>query len=85
MDQFWSNKILVLLCEGPKPHNSMISEFVTPWGPLFIDFNIPKCFNEYKTIMETFSTFYFDTYQNLQNRNCRTFETDLEKTGTEKC
>ena len=26
-DQFWSHKILVLLCEGLKPPNSMISGF----------------------------------------------------------
>ena len=30
-DQFGSNKISVLLCEGPKPPNSMISGFVNPY------------------------------------------------------
>ena len=29
LDQLWSNKILVLLCEGPRPPNSMISGFWT--------------------------------------------------------
>ena len=39
---FWSNTISVLFCEGPKSQNSMISRFVDPWEPLFIDLNIPK-------------------------------------------
>ena len=26
-DQFWSNNFSILLCEGPKPPNSMISWF----------------------------------------------------------
>ena len=25
LDQFWSNKVMVFLCEGPKPAKSMIS------------------------------------------------------------
>ena len=33
-DQFWSNKILVLLCEEPKPPNSMISGFFELVGTL---------------------------------------------------
>ena len=32
---FWSDKILVLLCEGPKPNMSMISGFLNPKEPLF--------------------------------------------------
>ena len=39
---FWSNKISALLCAGPKPNISIISGFLTPRGPLFMDFNIPK-------------------------------------------
>ena len=34
---FWSNKMWVLLCEEPQPQNSMISGFLDPWDPLFID------------------------------------------------
>ena len=41
---FWSNKISVLLCEGPNPNISMIYEFVDPWDPLFIGFHIQKYF-----------------------------------------
>ena len=33
-DQFWSNETSVLLCEGPKPQNAMISDFLGPEGPL---------------------------------------------------
>ena len=47
-DQFWSNKTSVLLCEGPKPYNSMISGFLTPREPLSIDLNIQDYFNIYK-------------------------------------
>ena len=42
MEQFWSNNILVLLCDGPKPNISMISGFLSPGEPLFMDLNIPK-------------------------------------------
>ena len=42
--QCWSNKILVLLCEGPQPPNAMIYGFVSPWEPLFMDLGIPKYF-----------------------------------------
>ena len=52
---FWSNEISVLLCEGPKPPNSMISNFLSPGEPLFIDLDIPNYLNEHKKIMETFS------------------------------
>ena len=43
-DQFWFNKIPILLCEGPKPPNYMISGFLDPWEPLSMDLNIPKLF-----------------------------------------
>ena len=36
-DQFWSNKILVLLCQGPKHNVSMISGFVSRKERLFMD------------------------------------------------
>ena len=37
LNQFWSNKILVLLCEGPKLNASRISGVLNPWDPLFMD------------------------------------------------
>ena len=40
MAQFWSNKISILLCEGPKANMSMISGFV--------DFNMPKYVKQYR-------------------------------------
>ena len=46
----WSNKISVLLYEGPKPPNSVISGFVDPWEPLFVDLNIPNSFLKYTNI-----------------------------------
>ena len=52
-DQFWFNKILVLLCEGPKPLISVISVFLTPGGPLFMELNILKYFHKYEKHMET--------------------------------
>ena len=45
LDQIWSNKISVLLCEEPKPNISMISGFLRPGEPLFIEFIIPNYFN----------------------------------------
>ena len=47
-DQFWSNQISVLLLEGPKSPNSMISGFLSPWEPLFIDLDIPKYWKRLK-------------------------------------
>ena len=35
--QFWFIKIPILLCDGPKPNISMISGFLTPGEPLFMD------------------------------------------------
>ena len=58
-DQFRSNKMSVSFCEGPKLPNSMISGFVSPWEPLFIDLNIPKYFAKYKAIEETCRTSIF--------------------------
>ena len=39
-DQFWFNKTSVLFCEGPKPNIFMISGFVRPGGPVFMDLSI---------------------------------------------
>ena len=35
-DQFGSNKISVLFCEGPKPNMSMIYVLLSPGEPLFM-------------------------------------------------
>ena len=43
----------VLLCEGPKPNISMISVFLTPGEPVFMDFNILNSFKKYQKLMET--------------------------------
>ena len=37
LDQFWSNKISVLLLERLKPPHSMISGFLNPGEPVFMD------------------------------------------------
>ena len=42
LDQFWSNQILALSLEKPKPNIFMIAGFFNPGEPLFIDLNIPK-------------------------------------------
>ena len=47
-DQFGYNKMLVLVCEGPKPPSPMISWFLSLGEPLFIDFNTQKCFKNMK-------------------------------------
>ena len=49
LDQFWSNKISALLCEGQKPQNSMISGLLSPGEPLFMDSNIPKYLKDIRT------------------------------------
>ncbi len=41
-DQFWSNKLSILLWKTPQTPNSMISEFSTRGEPLFMDLNIPE-------------------------------------------
>ena len=46
-DQFWSNKNLVLLCEGPKPKMFIYSGFLNPWSFVFMDLNMPKYFTQY--------------------------------------
>ncbi len=53
-NQFWSDKILVLFCEGSKPNISMISGFLPP-GMLINGLDIPTYFKKYKKIMETCS------------------------------
>ena len=39
-DSSWSNKISVLLCEGPKPPNSMICGCLKPRDPFMYGFKI---------------------------------------------
>ena len=64
----WSNNIAVLLCEGPKPPSSMISGFLSPGGPLFMDFNnIPNYSNEYKKIWKRLENSFFNKFENLKN------------------
>ena len=41
---FWSDNFPILLCERPKPNISMISGFLDPQDPLFMDLNIPNSF-----------------------------------------
>ena len=53
LDQFCTNKISVLLCEGAKPNISMISGFLTPGTP-FMDFTTPKYFKTYKKALKHF-------------------------------
>ena len=48
---FWFNTISILLCEGPKPNISMISGFLRPGEPLFMDLNILKYFRNIRTIL----------------------------------
>ena len=47
-DQFRFNKIPILLCDGPKHNISIISGFVNPWSPVFMDLSIPKILRKYK-------------------------------------
>ena len=50
-DQFWSNKISVLLWKSHKPAKSMIYGFVDPWEPVVVDFNLHQnLFWKYKKI-----------------------------------
>ena len=58
-DQFCCDQILVLLCEGPKPNISMISGFLSPGEPLFMDLNTPEYFKTYKKIWKHFGKYYF--------------------------
>ena len=37
-DPFWSNNFPILLLERPKPPNSMVSGFFSPWDPLIYGF-----------------------------------------------
>ena len=59
MDQLWSVQISVLLCEGPKPANSMISGLLTPGEPLFIAFYYTKLLQIIYENMDTFSKIPF--------------------------
>ena len=59
-DQFWCNKISILLHEGPKPNISMISGCLSPGEPLFMDLNILKYFTNCKNKLKTvFGKYYF--------------------------
>ena len=67
---FLSNKILVILCEGPKPNISMISGFLTPGGPLSMDSNIPTYVQKYAKIWKRVRTYYFCKSGNLECWKC---------------
>ena len=72
----WSNKISILLLEGPKPTNSMISGFVSPVDPY-----IPELLQK---IWEIWKPFWKHVFTNLEFGKIKDFGTDLEKTGTKK-
>ena len=57
-DQFWSNQILALLCDGQKPNMSMISGCLTPRKSVFMDLIIPSYFKQYKKILTHFRKYY---------------------------
>ena len=84
-DQFWSIKILVLLCEEPKLPNSMISGVLSPGEPLFVDFILPKWSNEYKKSEgRMFGKYDFHKYASFENGKHQHVGTELEKTGDKK-
>ena len=56
LDQRWSNKILV---RDQNLNISMISGFVSPGEPLFMDLNIPKYFKIYKKLWTHFRRILF--------------------------
>ena len=62
-DQFWSNKISVLLWEGPKPNMSMIYGFVSPGETLFMDLDIPKYLKNIRKCGNLFGS--YDLFVNL--------------------
>ena len=76
---FWCNKISVLSCEGPRAQNSMISGFLDPWEPVFMDVNIPKYFKRYKkSYGRIFEKCYFYKYHKFGDP----FFTFWENVGT---
>ena len=65
-------KMSDLLCEGPKPQNAMISRFVTPGEPLFIDLNYTKMLHKYEKDMDTISN--NNLFINIRFLQIKTFE-----------
>ena len=63
-DQFWSNKISMLLCERPKLTISMFSGVLSPWEPVFVDLDIPN--NTCKTIRKSVGTLKNNIVINLK-------------------
>ena len=61
LNQCGSNKMSVLLCEGPKPNISMISGFVSPGEPLFMSYGLKytKILQKYKESLEKFPNICF--------------------------
>ena len=65
MDQFWFNKISILLCEGPKPNISMISGFCEPLEPRIYGFYHAK-------ILQNISAKYMEPFQKILILHIRT-------------
>ena len=53
---FWSTRISVLSCEGPKPNISMISGFLNPWSPVFMVYYSKNTSKNIRKYMGTSST-----------------------------
>ena len=58
-DQFGSNKILVLFCEGPKPNISTNSGFLDPLDPFICLFILIYKIISNRKVMETLKTINF--------------------------
>ena len=58
-DQFGSNKISVLFCEGPKPNMSILSGFLNPGGPLFMDLHLQNTSKHIREIGNMFEPLMF--------------------------
>ena len=68
-DHFWSNKISVWLCEGPKPPNSMSYGFLSPGE---IDWMCKHISENKRTIMETFPKTLFS--KSWESNNLKVLE-----------
>ena len=56
---FWAYKFSICLCERPKPNISMISGFLDPWEPLFMDLNILIYFRNIGQSWKCFRKIFF--------------------------
>ena len=69
LDQFWSNKVLVLLCEEPKPTSFVLSGCLDHWEPLFMDSNMPDYFQNIRKDGKVLKQFH--KYRILENQTNR--------------